>query len=108
MIDIAVIGAGPAGMMAAYAAGSGGRKVTVFEKNEKPGKKLYISGKGRCNITNASPDFFSNVVRTPKFLISAYNRLSNDGLISLLNKNGLATKVERGGRVFPASDKSAM
>ena len=105
---IAVIGGGPAGMMAAYAASSGGN-VTLFEKNEKLGKKLFLTGKGRCNITNARgrDDFFSNIPNNPKFLYSAFSRLSNDDLIALLNRSGLETAVERGQRVFPASGKSS-
>ncbi len=107
MFDVIVIGAGPAGMMAAYAASNRGLKTAVFDKNEKVGKKLFLTGKGRCNITNVSSDFFSNIVRNPKFLLSCYNNFSNMDLIQLFNRNGLATKVERGGRVFPQSDKSS-
>ena len=108
-MKVAVIGGGAAGMMAAYAAASIGAEVTVFEKNEKLGKKLYITGKGRCNITNACDieDFFPNIPTNPKFLYSALYTFSNDALISLLNKHGLETKVERGARVFPMSDKSS-
>jgi len=109
MNDVIVVGGGPAGMMAAYAAAENGRDVLLIEKNEKLGKKLYITGKGRCNITNACalPDFISNINRNPKFMMSALNRLSNEDLIGLLKKNGLNTKVERGERVFPVSDKSS-
>ena len=105
---IAVVGGGPAGMMAAYAAASSA-EVALFEKNEKLGKKLFLTGKGRCNITNARPqeDFFSNIPGNAKFLYSAFDAFSNNDLIRLLNHHGLATKVERGGRVFPASDKSS-
>ena len=105
---IAVIGGGPAGMMAAYAAAGNGQ-VTLFEKNEKLGKKLFITGKGRCNITNARPqeDFFANIPGNAKFLFSAFRAFSNEQLLELLQQYGLETKVERGGRVFPASDKSS-
>ncbi len=108
-MKVAVIGGGAAGMMAAYAAASRGAEVTLFEKNEKLGKKLYITGKGRCNITNACDieDFFPNIPTNPKFLYSALYTFSNDALISLLNEYGLETKVERGARVFPVSDKSS-
>ncbi len=95
--------------MAAYAAASKGSSVFLFEKNEKLGKKLYLTGKGRCNITNAAPmeDFFDNVVSNGVFLYSAFYAFGNTQLIELLNKHGLETKVERGGRVFPVSDKSS-
>ena len=108
-MKVAVIGGGAAGMMAAYAAASRGAEVTLYEKNEKLGKKLYITGKGRCNITNACDieDFFPNIPTNPKFLYSALYTFSNDALISLLNEYGLETKVERGARVFPVSDKSS-
>lgn len=108
-MNIVVIGGGAAGMMAAYAAAVNGAEVTILEGNEKLGKKLYITGKGRCNITNACDieDFFSNIPTNPKFLYSALYTFTNDSLIELLNENGLKTKVERGGRVFPESDKSS-
>ncbi len=106
---IAVIGGGAAGMMAAYSAAMNGAQVTLYEGNEKLGKKIYITGKGRCNITNACDvdDFFRNIPTNPKFLYSALYTFTNDALIDLLNENGLRTKVERGGRVFPESDKSS-
>ncbi|MEG2574536.1 MAG: NAD(P)/FAD-dependent oxidoreductase [Christensenella sp.] len=108
MNDLIVIGAGPAGMMAAYAANSRGIQTTLLEKNEKIGKKLFITGKGRCNLTNDCEisDFFSHIVHNPKFLMSALNTFSNVRLVSLMNENGLPTKVERGGRVFPQSERS--
>lgn len=107
--DVIVIGAGPAGIMAAYSAASRGLSVLILEKNEKIGKKLFLSGKGRCNITNNSDisEFFDKVVHNPKFLMSAFYSFPNTELLSLLNKFGLATKAERGGRVFPVSDKSS-
>lgn len=109
MKKICVIGGGPAGMMAAYAAALKGKNIYLFEKNEKLGKKLYLTGKGRCNITNAAPieDFFDNVVSNGVFLYSAFYTFGNTQLLELLNNSGIETKVERGGRVFPVSDKSS-
>jgi|GEM_PF-604 len=107
--NILVIGGGAAGMMAAIAAASAGGKVTLFEKNEKLGKKLYITGKGRCNVTNAcDPEaFFSNIVRNPRFLYSSFKLCNNDMLMSLLESYGVPLKIERGNRVFPVSDRSS-
>lgn len=109
MYDIVVIGAGAAGMMAAAAAGRMGARVCLLEKNEKPGKKLYITGKGRCNITNACPvdEFFDYVITNRKFLYSCLYALTNDDVIRFFEEWGVRTKTERGGRVFPASDKSS-
>ena len=109
MKRVIVIGGGPAGMMAAYAAAAAGKEVTLFEKNEKLGKKLYITGKGRCNLTNAAPisDFFEHVVHGGLFLYSAFYALDNAALLELLARYGLKTKTERGGRVFPESDKAS-
>lgn len=108
-MKIAVIGGGPAGMMAAYAADEGGADVTLFEKNEKLGKKMYISGKGRCNLTNdCSPrEFFAEVPTNPKFLYGAINKFSPADTLDFCAKYGLKTKTERGNRVFPVSDKSS-
>lgn len=108
MKKVFVIGCGAAGMMAALMSSSKGNKVTIFEKNDRPGKKLLITGKGRCNITNTATikEFIENTPTNGKFLYSALNRFSNSDLIEFLNKNGLMTKVERGGRVFPVSDRS--
>jgi predicted Rossmann fold flavoprotein len=107
--DVIVIGGGPAGMLAAGAAGARGRKTLIIEKNEKLGKKLFITGKGRCNVTNAADmdEFMSNIPKNSKFLYSAFRGLSNMDLIAMLNDMGLKTKIERGGRVFPESDKSS-
>ena len=106
---IGVIGGGPAGMMAAAAAGSRGHDVTLIEKNNKLGRKLYLTGKGRCNITNNADieHFIANVPTNGKFLYSAFYTFTNQDLIALFNNLGLKTKVERGNRVFPASDKSS-
>lgn len=108
-MKIHVIGAGPAGCMAAIAAAEKGHDVTIIEKNAKIGRKLYISGKGRCNLTNVADrrSFLLNTVSNPKFPISALNAFSNDDTVSFFEEAGVALKTERGGRVFPASDKSA-
>ena len=109
MKRVCVIGGGAAGMMAAYAAAQAGCSVTLLEKNEKLGKKIYITGKGRCNITNSADisEFFDSVVTNNTFLYSAFYTFSNTDLISFLEKFGLKTKIERGGRVFPVSDKAS-
>ena len=109
MKKIAVIGCGAAGMMAALAAAESGGSVTIFEKNEKPGKKIYITGKGRCNVTNACDvsDFFDNVRRNPRFLYSAVYSYDNHAVMDFFEENGCRLKVERGERVFPVSDHSS-
>lgn len=103
---VLVIGAGAAGLMAACAASDSGAQVTVLEHNEKAGKKIYITGKGRCNYTNAceTEDFFRNVLRNPKFLYSAVYGFDSSAVTEFLEENGCATKEERGKRCFPASD----
>ena len=109
MKRVAVIGGGPAGMMAAVSAARAGAQVTLYEKNEKLGKKLYITGKGRCNLTNACDitDFFANVVNNSKFLYSAVYSFTNQDTLTFFEELGLELKEERGMRVFPASDKSS-
>ncbi|MBQ6814939.1 MAG: NAD(P)/FAD-dependent oxidoreductase [Lachnospiraceae bacterium] len=110
MSNIAIIGGGAAGMMAAIGAAICGHEVHIYEKNEKLGKKIYITGKGRCNVTNASDmdTLFKNIVTNPKFMYSAFYTLSNDAVISMFNDDmSVPTKVERGNRVFPSSDKSS-
>lgn len=108
MSKIIVIGGGAAGMLASIYAAKNGHEVTVYEKNEKLGKKLYITGKGRCNITNAADmeTLFEHVVTNKKFLYSAFYGFTNQDMIAFLKELGLQTKIERGDRVFPASDKS--
>ncbi|MDE7401167.1 MAG: NAD(P)/FAD-dependent oxidoreductase [Clostridia bacterium] len=108
-MKVAVIGAGASGLMAAYAAAVNGNDVTVFEKNEKCGKKIYITGKGRCNLTNAvSPqEFLQNVVNNSKFLTGAIYSFSSEDTMSLFENGGLQLKIERGNRVFPVSDKAS-
>ena len=104
-----VIGAGPAGIMAAISAAASGDDVVLLEKNEKIGKKLFITGKGRCNVTNACSrdEFFENIVSNPKFLYSAFSQFNNADLMKLIEDNGTPLKTERGNRVFPVSDHSS-
>lgn len=106
---IAVIGGGAAGMFAALNAAERGCEVHLFEKNEKLGKKIYITGKGRCNLTNAcdTEELFQAVVSNPKFLYSAFYGYTNHDVIDFFEKAGTKTKIERGDRVFPVSDHSA-
>ncbi len=108
-MKVVVIGGGAAGMMAAYAAAKSGDSVTILERNEKLGKKIYITGKGRCNVTNAADmdRVFKNVNRNPKFLYSAFSTFDNTAVMDLIEKNGCPLKTERGNRVFPVSDHSS-
>ena len=108
MKRVVVIGGGAAGLMAAVIAGREGAKVTLLEKMNYVGKKMGITGKGRCNITNACDmsEFIKNTPGNGKFLYGAYERFNNEDLLQLLHDAGLETKVERGGRVFPASDSA--
>lgn len=109
MKQILIVGGGAAGMAAAVAAAGEGCGVTLYEKNEKLGKKLYITGKGRCNVTNAceTEDLFRNMVTNRKFLYSSIYGFSNTDVMELLERNGCPLKTERGNRVFPVSDKSS-
>lgn len=109
MSNVIVVGGGPAGMMAAYAAAENGHMVTLLEQNEKLGKKLFITGKGRCNLTNAGEmeQLFANVVSNRKFLYSAFYAYDNMQVISFFEAHGMPTKTERGNRVFPVSDHSS-
>ena len=109
MGKIIVIGAGPAGMMAAIAASEKGADVSLLESNEKAGKKLFITGKGRCNLTNDCPteEFFSHVVSNPKFLYSSVYSFDHDEVKKFFEENGCPLKTERADRVFPVSDRSA-
>ena len=104
-----VIGGGAAGLMAAYSAAVSGSEVLLLEKNEKLGKKIYITGKGRCNLANLcnEEDFLKNVVSNPKFLYSSLHQLNPEKTVELFNDLGLKTKVERGNRVFPISDHAS-
>lgn len=109
MSKVVVIGGGAAGMMAAIAAAQRNNCVILLEKNEKLGKKVYITGKGRCNFTNAcdTSQLFSAVVSNPKFLYSAFYGFSNDMVMEFFEKHGMPYKVERGNRVFPSSNHSS-
>lgn len=109
MKKVIVIGGGAAGMMAAIAAADQGSKVVLLEKNEKLGKKLFITGKGRCNVTNAGnmENLFANVMTNEKFLYSAFYTYDNTMVMDFLEKAGCPLKVERGDRVFPVSDHSS-
>ncbi len=107
--DLAIIGAGPAGMMAALRASECGARVVLLEKNSIPGIKLLMTGKERCNITNAETDvrkFADNLGKNGRFLLSALYHFGIEETISFFHKNNLRTKIERGGRVFPESDKA--
>ena len=109
MSKVLVVGAGAAGMFAAIAAAYNGNEVHLFEKNEKLGKKIFITGKGRCNITNASDmdTLFRSVVTNSKFLYSSFAGYTNQDVIDFFERIGVHTKVERGNRVFPVSDHSS-
>ena len=109
MSKVLVVGGGAAGMFAAIFAAYNGNEVHIYEKNEKLGKKLYITGKGRCNITNASDmeTLLSSVVTNPKFLYSSFYGYTNQDVIEFFEEIGVATKTERGERVFPVSDHSS-
>ena len=106
---IAVVGGGASGLVAAYFSAVNGNIVTLFEKNEKLGKKIYITGKGRCNVTNdCSPQkYLENVVSNPKFMFSAIYNFTPENVISFFENSGLKLKTERGNRVFPSSDKAS-
>lgn len=109
MSQVIVVGGGAAGMMAAYASASLGHQVILLEKNEKLGKKIYITGKGRCNITNAADrdQFFQNIVTNGKFLYSSLYQFDNQAMMSFLEEYGCPVKTERGGRVFPMTDHAS-
>ncbi len=109
MSKVLVVGAGASGMMSAISAAYHGHEVSIYEKNDRIGRKLYITGKGRCNITNAQDmkEILLKVMGNNKFLYSAFKQFSNEDLLSMLAEEGLKTKVERGYRVFPESDKSS-
>ena len=109
MKTIGIIGAGPAGLMASIQAKNDNNQVIIFEKNDRIGKKLLMTGGGRCNITNVAyyDDFLANVMTNRKFLYSSYSKFDNYALIDLLNENGIETIVEENGKVFPKSQKSS-
>ena len=109
MKRVLIVGGGAAGMMAALFAARNGAAVTLLERNEKLGKKVYITGKGRCNLTNAAEKevFFQNVLRNPRFLYASFALLDNFSLIALMEELGMPVKIERGQRAFPVSDKAS-
>ena len=107
-MNVVIIGGGPAGMLAAISSAKSGNDVTILEKMDMLGKKLLITGKGRCNITSSIPieDFIKNIPGNGMFMFSSFNNFNNQDIIEILKKEGVETKVERGNRVFPVSDKS--
>ena len=109
MSKVAIIGGGAAGMMAAVAAARAGNRGQLYEKNEKLGKKLFITGKGRCNLTNACDmeEMMAAVVHNARFLYSSFYAFTNQDMMAFMEGNGCPVKIERGNRVFPASDKSS-
>ncbi|MDD3251042.1 MAG: NAD(P)/FAD-dependent oxidoreductase [Lachnospiraceae bacterium] len=109
MSRVVVIGGGAAGMMAAIGAAGAGHQVHIYEKNEKLGKKIFITGKGRCNLTNAcdTEELFGNIIHNPKFLYSSFYSFTNFDMMDLMEQCGCPVKTERGNRVFPVSDKSS-
>lgn len=109
MSRVVVAGGGAAGMMAAIGAAGIGHEVHIYEKNEKLGKKIFITGKGRCNLTNAcdTEELFGNIVHNPKFLYSSFYSFTNFDMMDLMEQCGCPIKTERGNRVFPISDKSS-
>ena len=108
-MKVVVIGGGPAGMISAYFSASNGNQTTLIEKNEKLGKKLYITGKGRCNLTNdIEPDeFFTKIVNNAKFMFSSIRAFTPQDTMEFFEENHLRLKTERGNRVFPLSDKAS-
>lgn len=108
-MDCLVIGCGAAGLMAAYRAAAAGKTVIAVDKNAVTGRKIRITGKGRCNVTNACDreEFMKNIPRNPRFLYSAYSNFSSDDTIRFFEERGVPLKTERGNRVFPCSDKAA-
>ncbi|MBQ0000328.1 MAG: NAD(P)/FAD-dependent oxidoreductase, partial [Clostridiales bacterium] len=111
MSKVAIVGGGPAGMLASIilAESEKGHEVHLYEKNEKLGKKLFITGKGRCNVTNACDveELFKAVMTNPKFLYSAFYTFDNHQMMDFMEQSGVPLKVERGNRVFPESDHSS-
>lgn len=109
MSKVLIVGGGASGMAASIFAARNGHEVHLFEKKEKLGKKLFITGKGRCNLTNAceAEDFFPAVLRNRKFMYSSFYSFTNQDVITFFNELGVKTKIERGGRVFPVSDHSS-
>ncbi|MBR5947658.1 MAG: NAD(P)/FAD-dependent oxidoreductase [Clostridia bacterium] len=109
MVKIGIIGAGAAGLIAGAIAAKEGAKVEIIDRNERAGRKLYLTGKGRCNITNAADrdEFLKNIPRNGRFLYSAFDAFFSDDILEILKSEGVPAKLERGGRYFPESDKSS-
>ena len=109
MSKVIIIGGGAAGMFAALGAVDAGHQVTILEQNEKLGKKIYITGKGRCNVTNACDvdELFQNMVSNEKFMYSSFYGFTNQDVMDFFENAGLRLKTERGNRVFPQSDHSS-
>ena len=109
MVRIGIIGAGAAGLIAGAAAAKSGAKVEIIDRNERAGRKLYLTGKGRCNITNAADrdEFLKNIPRNGRFLYSAFDAFFSGDILDILRSEGVPAKLERGGRYFPESDKSS-
>ena len=107
-MKVLIIGGGAAGLLAAISSSKNGNEVLILEKMEMPGRKILITGKGRCNITSSLPmeDFIKNVPGNGKFLYSAFNNFTNRDILKILKRQGIETKVERGNRIFPVSDKA--
>ena len=108
-MKVVIIGGGPAGMLSAISAIQEGNEVTIIEKMNQLGKKLCITGKGRCNITSSLPieDFIKNIPGNGKFLYSAFKNFTNQDILKLLKEEGIQTKEERGNRIFPVSDRAS-
>ncbi|MDR1891899.1 MAG: NAD(P)/FAD-dependent oxidoreductase [Oscillospiraceae bacterium] len=108
LADVIVVGGGPAGLMAAYAAAKSGQAVTLLEKNARPARKLLLTGKGRCNVTNncGLPELLASITKNARFCHSALSAFTPQDLMALFEQNGLSLKTERGNRVFPQSDRA--
>ena len=107
-MKVIIIGGGPAGLLAAVSSAQNKNEVTILEKMDMPGKKILITGKGRCNITSSLPidEFIKNIPGNGMFMYSAFNNFTNEDILKILKEQGVQTKVERGNRIFPVSDKS--
>ena len=107
-MQVIIIGGGPAGMLAAISSARNGNKVTILEKMDMLGKKILVTGKGRCNITSSLPidDFIKNIPGNGMFMYSSFSNFDNQDILNILKDEGVETKIERGNRIFPVSDKA--
>ena len=107
-MQVVIIGGGPAGMLAAISSAQNGNEVTILEKMDMLGKKILVTGKGRCNITSSLPieDFIKNIPGNGMFMYSSFNNFNNQDILNILKAEGVETKIERGNRIFPVSDKA--